>query len=186
MAILGNTTPSTTYVGVSSSVYQTQLVLPQESGLITSLSIYCRDEAMSLEPPNDIFDATCNIFNNNKVYVMRFSGITITKYTGWAWRTMTPYMSSGYNMVANQPFYILLNGVGHDAYDQMRVGYITGYPNNKKVTTIFAIPPVLNEDGYYCINFTYTPSFTGPPVKIDNTTPGKLEHTSWSNIASLK
>jgi hypothetical protein len=27
---------------------------------------------------------------------------------------------------------------------------------------------------------------TGPPVKIDNTTPGKLEYTSWANIASLK
>jgi hypothetical protein len=58
----------------------------------------------------------------------------------------------------------------------------TGY-NTHGYNTYWAVD---EPDRIYSIYLSGEYIQTGPPVKIDNTTPGKLEYTSWANIASLK
>jgi hypothetical protein len=176
------------YVVVGKTLYQAQYVMPVESGVLDSITVYCSDDAISGSYSVDIM---INIFNSSKVYSnIRYGQVNINQYSDWAWRTWYKYgAGSGYVMTAGTPFYILFTGSSTGDYYRMKVGYISGYPNNRKYSTTFAIPAVLNQDGYHCMNFTYTPDTpppTGPALKIEGTTPGKLEYTSWSSINTVR
>ena len=187
MAIFGNNTPSTVYKTVRSTA-QAMKIIPPESGLVYSVTMYCASDSTGV-PPTWGIDLGCQIYNSNRVFVSNFSSIEMRTGDVWSWRT-APYYTGPISVIGGQTYYVFISGGSVSTSYKIRVGYIAGSPNSSNIVLSPynpRIPNPLTESNLFCIYFTYTPTTPpGPALKIEGITPGKLEGTSWSNISTVR
>jgi len=205
MAILGSNVPSTTNgITLRSRGLSFARFTPVQDILIDSLYCYCRggSDTDIRYCTNITMYITDNVWNYDTDFYATICAYTIHNTSiyqqGWAWRgglVRIPDLNqiAPVTLKAGVTYnFGLYAGATYSEGSSSYVGSLTNGPTNSfgsSYVSTWGNPfpaPTYNQSLLPSLYGSGDLVITGPPVTIGGKTPGKLEHTSWANIASLK
>jgi hypothetical protein len=197
MSVIGSNAPSSTYFSVDRRRWWFTKFIPTQDMTINELWCYCYGGSTTIRYVSSIQMAiTSNVWNYTTHYYPYINNCyrsipdteMIQPY--WAWRGGTTVGVA--TLYAGITYNFWISGNGFSDSSQSRIGYVVGASNTHGVSFVSSYWYDHSPPNY---NLNYLPSMygggeyispPGPALKIEGTTPGKLEYTSWSNINTVR
>ena len=194
MAILGSNTPSTTSFLVKRQAWWFSRFTPTQDFLVKEIWVYCaKGTYYSDRSANLTVYLADNTWNNttHSYGTLCYKGIGDLTYQPWGWRGGNTNVQYTVKAGTTYNWWFLGSSGYSDAVD-CQVGYTVGTTGNTAGVSFVSNywdphnVPTYNQNSLPSTCGSGDLVITGPPITIGGKTPGKLEHTSWANIASLK